>query len=117
VLFFTLVHVVSSIGFSAVSHYCHRSHQQAITTEACCCVDVHMESETTACTVPHSKHLPYVNLRNPSCCEVISHFHKMENTAPVTTGMPILTMAQPAALLPTEKNIHPVIVGLLHQPD
>ena len=114
VFLFALVYLTSCIGFTAVSHYCHRGHHPMGTAASCSCADLHIESGEVSCHAAAIAPTSSENLASAHCCEIIPLYHQVEDTAPLTVALSLLTSTEACILLPALKNPAPAIGEQTH---
>lgn len=107
-----LIHLMASIGFAGIEHHCRQHSHQPTVAELCCCATEPAGEQASCCVpvFPGSPDTPAFSgpsFSTPGCCEVVSRFNRMEETAPSTPTHSPHTLVQAFVLLPPEKNSVP----------
>lgn len=100
-LLLILAQLAATTGYTAMIHYCRMAVAAPdAAAAACCCVEeTAPEVEPTeACghagtAEAGTDALPQPGLDRAPCCEFVSHFHHVDETAPLAPSMPTLVSA------------------------
>ncbi len=114
ILLVALIHLFGSVGYAGVAHFCRHHQQHHAVAEGCCCVEELHEALDSCCapacglmsapaeSLEHAFH-------NQGCCEQVSFFHQVEETAPAAPSAPLLPASTAWVLLPPESCDNPEI--------
>lgn len=107
-----LIHLMASVGFAGIEHHCRQHSHQPTVAERCCCA-TEPAGDQASCCVPVFPGTPDTlvssgpSFSTPECCELVSRFNRMEETAPSAPAHSPLTLVHAFVLLPPEKNSAP----------
>lgn len=104
-----LIHLMASIGFAGIEHHCRKHPQVRSISEHCCCATEPSEEQASCCVpvflgTPNTLVSSGPSFSTPDCCELVSRFNRVEETAPSAPSPSLLTMVTAFILLPAEKN-------------
>jgi len=99
-----LVHLAAAVGYAGIVHHCLH-HHHAPAAEAACCSANQPEVPASCCPVdPASSSPDTINcgpmLVTLACCEMISLYHRVEESGPPAAAALVQSATGPIALLP-----------------
>ena len=104
-----LIHLMASIGFAEIEHHCRKHSHVHSVAERCCCANEHSGEQASCCILvyhgtPDNPGSSGPSFSTPGCCELVSHFNRVEETAPSASAHSPHTLVRAVVLLPAEKN-------------
>lgn len=109
-----LTHLAAAAGYAGIEHHC-LLHQHAQTVETtCCCVEETASTMTnpetpaccpaeTACASPAPENSG-PTLANPVCCELVSLYHRVEESGPPASAMLVQAASGHSTLIPHTRS-------------
>ena len=113
-LLLVLAQLTATTGYTAMIHYCRMAAPAPGAGAIACSCSQHtapeVEPASSCCHAETAEagtdELPQPGLDRTPCCEFVSHFHHVDETAPLAPSMPTLVPAFLMILPPPDRHIH-----------